>query len=66
MNIGGFSWKRLLGITAFKSRISRTVGIPFTKTGRERKVGAALGPVVPIAILMMAGAKLFRALRRRQ
>jgi len=65
MNIGGFSWKRLLGITAFKSRISRKVGIPFTKTGRERKVGAALGPVVPIAILIMAGAKLFRALRRR-
>lgn len=65
MNVGGFSWKRLLGITAFKSRISRKVGIPFTKTGRERKVGAALGPVVPIAILMMAGAKLFRALRRR-
>jgi hypothetical protein len=66
MNIGGFSWKRLLGITAFKSRISKKVGIPFTKTGRERKVGAALGPVVPIAILMMAGAKLFRALLRRQ
>jgi hypothetical protein len=65
MNIGGFSWKRLLGITAFKSRISRGIGIPFTKTGRERKVGAALGPVVPIAILMMAGAKLFRSLRRR-
>ena len=66
MNIGGFSWKRLLGITAYKSRISKKVGIPFTKTGRERKVGAALGPVVPIAILMMAGAKLFRALLRRQ
>jgi hypothetical protein len=65
MNTGGFSWKRLLGITAFKSRISRKVGIPLTKTGRERKVGAALGPMVPIVILMMAGAKLFRYLLRR-
>lgn len=40
MNKGGFSWKRLVGITAFKQRVSRTVGIPLTKSGRERKVGA--------------------------
>lgn len=66
MNIGGFSWKRLLGISAFKAQISRKTGIPFTKTGRERKVGAALGPLVPIGILLMAGARLFRAVRRRQ
>jgi hypothetical protein len=66
MNIGGFSWKRLLGITAFKSRISRVIGIPFTKTGRERKVGAALGPLVPIGILLMAGVRLFRAVSRRR
>ena len=65
MNIGGFSWKRLLGITAFKSRISRKVGLPFTKTGRERKVGAALGPLVPIGLLIMAGARLLRRRRRR-
>lgn len=65
MNIGGFSWKRLLGITAFKSRVSRKIGIPFTKTGRERKVGAALGPLVPIGLLLMAGARLLRGHRRR-
>jgi hypothetical protein len=28
MNRGGFSWKRLLGISAAKSRISRSIGIP--------------------------------------
>ena len=39
MNMGGFSWKRLLGISAAKSRISRTIGIPLTKSGRERKIG---------------------------
>jgi len=39
MNMGGFSWKRFLGISAAKSRISRTIGIPLTKSGRERKIG---------------------------
>jgi len=42
MNTGGFSWKRLLGITAFKSDISRAIGIPLTKSGRRRKVGAVI------------------------
>src|SRR5665213_1991523 len=49
MNLGGFSWKRLLGISAFKSRVSRTIGIPLTASGRRRKLGAtifnAIGPV---------------------
>jgi hypothetical protein len=47
MNMGGFSWKRFLGVSAFKGRLSRQTGIPLTKTGQERKIGAALGPVVP-------------------
>lgn len=40
MNLGGFSWKRALGITRVKQRISRRIGIPLTKSGRQRKVGA--------------------------
>lgn len=43
MNRGGFSWKRLLGISAAKSRISRQIGIPLTRSGRQRKFGAAMG-----------------------
>ena len=43
MNRGGFSWNRLLGITAAKSRISRRIGIPVTRSGRQRKVGAMTG-----------------------
>lgn len=39
MNLGGFSWKRLVGISAAKSRLSRTIGIPLTKSGRQRKIG---------------------------
>jgi hypothetical protein len=34
-----FSWKRALGISAAKSRLSRELGIPLTSSGRQRKVG---------------------------
>ena len=43
MNKGGFSWRRLLGVSAAKSRISRTIGIPLTRSGRQRKLGRMLG-----------------------
>lgn len=42
MNRGGFSWQRFLGISAFKSKISRYIGIPLTKSGRQRKIGALM------------------------
>ena len=42
MNPGGFSWKTLLGITGLKRKISRKTGVPMTKSGIERKVGAAV------------------------
>ena len=41
-NRGGFSWKRALGITRSKQRISRKTGIPLTKSGRQRKFGAGI------------------------
>lgn len=40
MNNGGFSWARFLGISAAKSSVSRKIGIPLTKSGRQRKAGA--------------------------
>ncbi len=43
-----FSWKRALGISAANGRLSRMIGIPLTRAGRQRKVGAALGCCVPI------------------
>jgi hypothetical protein len=39
MNKGGFSWRKLLGISAAKAKISRSIGIPLTKSGRQQKVG---------------------------
>lgn len=41
-NRGGFSWKRALGVTCAKQRISRKTGIPLTKSGRQRKLGGML------------------------
>lgn len=40
MNYGGFSWWRFFGVSAVKARLSRRIGIPLTKSGRRRKVGA--------------------------
>ncbi len=40
MNRGGFSWKRFLGVSALKSKISKQIGVPLTRSGRQRKIGA--------------------------
>jgi hypothetical protein len=34
-----FSWKRALGITKARQKIARTIGVPTTKQGIERKIG---------------------------
>ena len=34
-----FSWKRAAGISGAKGRMSRRIGIPLTRSGRERKLG---------------------------
>jgi len=39
MNKGGFSLKRLAGISGAKAKISRQIGIPITKSGRDQKIG---------------------------
>jgi hypothetical protein len=54
VNKGGFSWKRATGVTRAKSKVSRTTGIPLTKSGRQRKVGKAVtggGCLVPVLML---------------
>jgi hypothetical protein len=56
MNKGGFSWKRFLGISQAKARLSRQIGIPLTRSGRQRKNGAAMGCLIPVlALTLMAG-----------
>lgn len=34
-----FSWKRALGVTKAKRKISRATGIPTTRSGRRAKLG---------------------------
>ena len=42
MNMGGFSLRRFVGVSALLSRISRKIGIPLTRSGRQRKLGAII------------------------
>lgn len=39
-NYGGFSFSRLFGVSAQKNKVSRAIGMPLTKSGRQRKAGA--------------------------
>ncbi len=38
-----FSWKRALGVTKAKRRVSRKMGIPMSRSGRRTKLGKLLG-----------------------
>ena len=37
-----FSWKRVVGLTQVKQKISRKTGIPMSKAGLERKIGKTI------------------------
>lgn len=55
-NRGGFSWKRALGITKAKRKISKATGIPLTKSGRQRKVGKMItggGCLMPVLLTIL-------------
>jgi hypothetical protein len=57
MRKGGFSWKRVFGITRATSKFSRKTGIPLTKSGRQRKLGKALtggGCLILVATSLIA------------
>jgi len=57
-----FSWKRATGISAAKGKISKKTGIPLTKSGRQRKVGRALGCCIPFILLVGGGVIIFLVL----
>ncbi len=46
-----FSWRRALGISQAKARLSRQIGIPISRSGRQRKVGKELGCGVLVATI---------------
>jgi hypothetical protein len=37
-----FSWKRALGVSQMKQRVSRQTGVPMSKSGLERKIGRTI------------------------
>lgn len=47
-----FSWKRAVGLTRAKKQLSREIGVPLTRSRRERKVGRSLGcSVLPLIVI---------------
>ena len=44
-----FSWKRAIGVSSAKAKLSRQVGIPLSKSGRRRKAGKAMGYCIVLA-----------------
>lgn len=38
-----FSWRRALGVSQAQARLSRKIGIPLSRSGRQRKMGRAMG-----------------------
>ena len=57
-----FSWKRAIGLSAAKGRLSRQIGIPLTRAGRQRRVARAMGCCIILAI-PVAGALVAFAFR---
>ena len=48
-----FSWKRATGLSAAKGKLSRQIGIPLTRSGRQRKMGKAMGCCIPFAFILI-------------
>lgn len=46
-----WSWRRASGLSAMKGKLSREIGIPLTRSGRERKLGRLLmGGSIPLMV----------------
>lgn len=54
-----FSWKRATGLSSARAKLSRQLGVPLTRAGRQRKVGKAMGCCVPAAFILGGGVMAF-------
>jgi len=50
-----FSWKRASGLSSAKAKLSRDLGVPLTRAGRQRKIGQATGCCIPAAFIVACG-----------
>jgi len=57
-----FSWRRALGVSQAQSRLSRKIGIPLSRSGRQRRAGRAMGCALPLVMLAGAGMAIWRLL----
>ena len=56
-----FSWRRALGVSQAQAKLSRQLGVPLSRSGRQRKVGRSLG-CCWVLLVPVAGAVLARLL----
>ena len=56
-----FSWRRALGVSQAQARLSRKIGIPLSRSGRQRKIGRSIG-CCWILLVPVAGLALCRVL----
>lgn len=47
-----FSWRRAIGLSNAMAQISRRIGIPLTRSGRQRKLGRAMGCCIPVVLAL--------------
>ncbi len=59
-----FSWKRASGLSAVKGRLSRKLGIPLTRAGRQRKLGKAVGCCIPFAFIIIGFGTAFAGISK--
>lgn len=45
-----FSWRRALGVSQTQARLSREIGVPLSRSGRQRKFGRMAGCCVPLVV----------------
>jgi len=57
-----FSWRRALGISQAQAKLSRQLGVPLSRGGRQRKMGRSLGCCLPVVLLTGAGWALWHIL----
>ena len=60
-----FSWKRAIGLSAAKGKLSRRLGIPLSRSGRQQKIGRAVGCLVPLLVFVLTLAWATCAFARR-
>ena len=48
-----FSWRRATGYSAAKGRLSRKIGVPLTRSGRQRKLARSLGCLLQALLILI-------------